>query len=241
VLDGVYRTSEGGPVFHEVPAPTVKQLQALLVKIITRIMKLLTRLGALIEEQGLTYLAEIDAHSALTPLQTASCTYRIALGPRAGQKVLGLQAIPPRLEQSAPPLYANLNGFSLHAAVRCRAGERQKLEHLCRYITRPALANGRLTCNPAGQVVLRLKTAYRNGTTHIVLSPLEFMQRLAAPAPASDPLSWRARSARQVACRDRADSCADDCRAPKRWRARACAWRSGAHALGALAQARVRD
>jgi len=29
-------------------------------------------------------------------------------------------------------------------------------------------------------VVLKLKTAWRDGTTHIVMSPLEFMQRLAA-------------------------------------------------------------
>jgi hypothetical protein len=34
--------------------------------------------------------------------------------------------------------------------------------------------------NRAGQVVLRLKTPYRDGTTHLVMSPLEFMQRLAA-------------------------------------------------------------
>ena len=37
--------------------------------------------------------------------------------------------------------------------------------------------------NRAGQVVLKLKTPYRNGTTHIVMSPLEFMQRLAALVP----------------------------------------------------------
>jgi len=30
--------------------------------------------------------------------------------------------------------------------------------------------------------VLKLKTAWRDGTTHIVMSPLEFMQRLAARA-----------------------------------------------------------
>ncbi|MPZ44485.1 MAG: hypothetical protein GEV05_13975 [Betaproteobacteria bacterium] len=34
-----------------------------------------------------------------------------------------------------------------------------------------------------GQVVLPLKSAYRDGTTHIVMSPLEFMQRLAALVP----------------------------------------------------------
>ena len=37
--------------------------------------------------------------------------------------------------------------------------------------------------NAAGQVVLRLKTPWRNGTTHIVMSPLEFRQRLAALVP----------------------------------------------------------
>jgi hypothetical protein len=58
-----------------------------------------------------------------------------------------------------------------------------KLEHLCRYITRPAIATERLTLNRAGQVVLTLKTPYRDGTTHIVMSPLEFMQRLAALVP----------------------------------------------------------
>ena len=38
-------------------------------------------------------------------------------------------------------------------------------------------------CNAAGQVVLKLKTPWRDGTTHLVMSPLEFMQRLAALVP----------------------------------------------------------
>ena len=75
------------------------------------------------------------------------------------------------------------DGFSLHAAVRCGADDRQALEQLCRYITRPALANERVQTNAAGQVVLKLKTLWRDGTTHIVMSPLEFMQRLAALVP----------------------------------------------------------
>jgi Putative transposase len=67
--------------------------------------------------------------------------------------------------------------------VRCEAEQRRQLEHLCRYITRPAIANERLKRNGAGQVVLQLKSAYQDGTTHVVMSPLEFMQRLAAPVP----------------------------------------------------------
>jgi hypothetical protein len=46
-----------------------------------------------------------------------------------------------------------------HAAVRCDADERQRLEQLCRYVTRPALANERVQINSAGQVVLKLRTA----------------------------------------------------------------------------------
>ena len=69
--------------------------------------------------------------------------------------------------------------------MRCAAlaRKRQRLEQLCRYITRPALANERVQCNSAGQVVLKLKTPWHDGTTHIVMSPLEFMQRLAALVP----------------------------------------------------------
>ncbi len=51
------------------------------------------------------------------------------------------------------------------------------------YITRTALANGRVQTNAAGQVVLKLNTAWRDGTTHLVMSPLEFMQRLTALVP----------------------------------------------------------
>jgi hypothetical protein len=47
----------------------------------------------------------------------------------------------------------------------------------------PAIAHERLKRNGEGQVVLQLKSAYRDGTTHIVMSPLEFMQRLAALVP----------------------------------------------------------
>jgi len=38
-------------------------------------------------------------------------------------------------------------------------------------------------CNAAGQVVLKLKTPWHDGTTHLVMTPQEFMQRLAALVP----------------------------------------------------------
>ena len=37
-----------------------------------------------------------------------------------------------------------MQGFSPHAAVRCEAEDRQGLERLCRYITRPVLTYERM-------------------------------------------------------------------------------------------------
>jgi hypothetical protein len=82
---------------------------------------------------------------------------------------------------------ASAHGFSLHAAVRLASHPRKELERLCRYITLPALANERLSRNARGQVVPKLKSPYRDGTTHIVLHPREFMQSLSALVPRSRP------------------------------------------------------
>ena len=76
MLEGVYRRgTDGTPEFVAVPAPTDEALQAVLHKIITRTMKLLTRLGVLVEEQGQAYLADTDVDSdearAFRPLQAA--------------------------------------------------------------------------------------------------------------------------------------------------------------------------
>jgi hypothetical protein len=119
-------------------------LQSLLARIITRLMKTLTRRGYLVEEEGMTYIADMDADNPLASLQAASCIYRIALGPRAGQKVLSLHTVPGRDEKTTAALCADAHGFSLHAAVRCGAHQRKRLERLCRYNTRPAIANERL-------------------------------------------------------------------------------------------------
>jgi hypothetical protein len=145
VLAGVYKRGiDGAPEFVEVPELTDEALQAVLHKIITRLMKLLTRRGVLVEEEGSTYMADnggdSDEARVLRPLQAAACTYRIAFGPRAGQKVLTMQGAMPRDKDFKRALCADIDGFSLHAAVRCGADDRQALEQLCRYITRPALA-----------------------------------------------------------------------------------------------------
>jgi hypothetical protein len=54
------------------------------------------------------------------------------------------------------------------------------------------------------QVELNLQTPWRDGTTHLVMSPLEFMQRLAALVP-------RARLERQWLFRGDKSRRSDDC------------------------------
>jgi hypothetical protein len=79
-------------------------LEGLLDKIIARPIIVLTRLAYLVEEQGVSYIADIDADNPLASLQAASCTYRIALGPRAGQKVLSLRTVAGRAENHGGPV-----------------------------------------------------------------------------------------------------------------------------------------
>jgi hypothetical protein len=75
MLDGVYRRTEREPDFQEARAPTRAELEGLLDKILVRLLKMLTRQGHLVEEEGVSYIADIDADHPLASLQAASCTY----------------------------------------------------------------------------------------------------------------------------------------------------------------------
>ena len=74
-------------------------------------------------------MARVHFHpdSALAPLRAAACTYRIALGAQAEQKVLSLKTVPTRESPLTPVRCANEQGFSLHAEVCCAAHQRKKL------------------------------------------------------------------------------------------------------------------
>ena len=80
-------------------------------------------------------------------------------------------------------LLGNVSGFSLHAGVSAKADERDKLERLCRYIARPPVSTKRLSLTVEGNIRYELKTPYRDGTTHIIFEPLDFMSKLAALVP----------------------------------------------------------
>jgi hypothetical protein len=64
---------------------------------------------------------------------------------------LTLRGAQPREAALQQPLCADIDGFSLHAEVRCEAHDRKRLEQLCRYITRSALSDARVQFNAPGR------------------------------------------------------------------------------------------
>ena len=76
-----------------------------------------------------------------------------------------------------------MGGFSLHAGVVAKAHERKKLERICRYIAQPPVAERHLSLTRNGMVRYELKTPYRDGTTHVIFEPLDFISKLAALVP----------------------------------------------------------
>ncbi|MFZ9039564.1 MAG: transposase, partial [Gammaproteobacteria bacterium] len=75
----------------------------------------------------------------------------------SNRKVFTLQTVP-ATESEGNSQVAQKSGFSLHAGVVAQHWERKKLERLCRYITRPAISEQRLSITPAGNVRYQLKT-----------------------------------------------------------------------------------
>jgi len=186
VLDGVYIERPGAaPRFQWVREPTSQQLTQLARTIARRVARCLHRQGLLEPEAEPADLADqVCDDDPMAPLLGHAITYRIAVGPHQGRKVLTLQTLPAD-DFAAPGADGpgKVAGFSLHAGVAAKAGQRDKLERLCRYISRPAVSEKRLSLLPNGCLRYHLKTPYRDGTTHVIFEPLDFIAKLAALVP----------------------------------------------------------
>jgi hypothetical protein len=182
-LDGAYLAGTDPPVFRRIGAPNAKELQALVERIAEHIGRALERRGLLQRDCESSYLIlDPAAGGAMDDLIGHSITYRVAMGPRSGQKVFTLQSVPAGAAAERKGV-AEAAGFSLHAGIGIEAEQRGKLERLARYVSRPAVAEERLALTERAEVHVQLKTAYRDGTTHVLLEPLDFLARLAALVP----------------------------------------------------------
>ena len=168
-------------MFHALPPPSDEDVAELCRTIRDRTLRLLQRRG-LLDDTGAEDSQEEPA--LLDAMAAASVQGRIALGERAGRAVLRVGPGPaPEVTFVPGELCAALDGFSLHARVHIRRGDRDRLERLCRYVARPALSTERLSLSKQGNVLLRLRRPWRDGTTCLVFEPLTFVERLAALIP----------------------------------------------------------
>jgi hypothetical protein len=180
--DGTFTCAPRQPeaAFHPARPITNEDVGRLVRQIRGRVLRYLRKTGKLNDLDA----AELGAHEAslFDTLRAAAIVGKTALGPRAGRN-------DPRIDQgSAAPsdfthgkLCANLDGFSLHAAVRVDGCNRDRLERLCRYALRPPIVHERLALTSDGSKVLcKFKRRWCDGSSAVALDPLTLIERLAA-------------------------------------------------------------
>src|SRR5439155_23177107 len=74
-------------------------------------------------------------------------------------------------------------GFALHANLGGGADDRSGVEPLSPYVLRPPVAQERLALTPDGLVLVTLKSEWHDGTTHLLFTPVELLEKLAALTP----------------------------------------------------------
>jgi hypothetical protein len=173
VLDGVYREGK----FRPAPRPKQADLDAMVVRVRRKIESLLRR-------EGVSSRDEEEA--ALEPLelfQAASIRRRVATSAdaRAVAVVGGEPGGPARTRKRA--LEAGEQGYSIHGAVRMKAADRKGREILLRYVLRPSFAEERMTRLPDGRIAYGFRRAWDDGSSHVILTPMEMMAKLAALVP----------------------------------------------------------
>ena len=95
VLDGAHLADTKPLVFQRIAAPTAKELQALAGRIAEHIGRALERQGLLARDCDSSFLTlDAEAGGPMDDLLGHSITYRVAMGPRAGQKIFTLQTVP---------------------------------------------------------------------------------------------------------------------------------------------------
>ena len=127
-------------------------------------------------------LALSEWHFAIRGRTPTRSGWRLAV--RGRMTRVGGQIDPESMDLTLRPRCATVDGFSLHANVAVHAGDRPRLERLARYCARAPIAMDRLERLVDGRLLYRFKRPWRDGTTHIVMEPMELLEKLSALVPA---------------------------------------------------------
>lgn len=161
--DGVFTDDGNGKAatFHRLPAPRDEDVDELLHKVVARVLRMLRREVDEGDDNNIDALAALQA-AALKPNRSSG-----------------------RSDNDLPRkrLTAFIEGFSLHAGVHIHENDRLGLERLCRYGARGAIALSRLEALPDGRVSYHMKRALPDGRTHLVLTGMELLRKLAPLVP----------------------------------------------------------
>jgi hypothetical protein len=149
--------------FEAVAPPSPEQMQQLARRLVKRAHRLLERAGVL----G----ADLYPEDGLEVLKQAALQQRLPWGD-AGDAPRALHG-----------RVAVVEGFSLHADTWVHESDRESLERLARYGARGPLAASRVTGRDDGLVEYRMKRSTAAGASVLVLSPADFVERLAALVP----------------------------------------------------------
>ena len=179
-LDGVYTYGDGDPVPVFVPAPELSDddVRQIVETAAQRVIRLLERRGIL--DDDFDRLA--DESPVLAGMTAASVQGMVAVGERAGMRVRRVLSDPADAVRTGDLCFAS-RGFSLHAATQVAENDREALERLCRYVARPPLAAGSLTQVSEELLSFKLKTPWSDGTSSILLSPMELIEKISALVP----------------------------------------------------------
>ncbi len=194
-LDGVYVRQypddhHGELTFHALPPPTRGETEDIARRIADRVDAILEKHGRSLDRD------EADAeptqvqleHPALAVCYDAATLGVGISGDRAGQPQLRLMLTDVEQKPERQPLpdepVAEVRGVNLYGKQWVDGIDRKQIERLARYITRPPIAQERLTRRDDDTLFLGFKKQWKDGSVGLVLQPEDLLVRLcAAVAP----------------------------------------------------------
>ncbi len=176
VLDGVYVERDDRLAFFASPAPAREALEALVQRVVVRSVKWLKRKGYVREDLDSNETKPLSALEALSVLAMQRGTFETTRD--AGDDASRDDDPPGKQGHVVTHL-----GFNLHAGVTIAADDDVGRERLCRYGARPPFSLAKLRILKDGNVSYLVKKVGRGRTKCRVMTPVEFLARLAALIP----------------------------------------------------------
>ena len=174
-LDGVYVHQDDDPraplEFLELDAPSHADIAEVAARTAARIEKILREHGRSLDperDDGTPPELALD-EPGLAACYAAAARGVSVSGERAGKLPLRLITSPestarPRAAGATDEPIAEVRGINIHAAQAIDGRDRRRVERICKYITRPPVAQDRLERRADGKLELSFKRAWRDGT-----------------------------------------------------------------------------